>query len=218
MRLVYDHLLGAQFQLQSTSWYQGVPCKLISFFTLANIHCSSATTLVIVTEWYVITRFPFEASSKLNQIKLILDLHWAIPILASVLDILFLQTNHGICLFAQVDISMHLFAVVATMIVQVAMTLFPPILTVILSALTMRLINLSVIESGQEKVRSNLAVYVRLVSINACNSIRMLSVIAVFIMKSLKWTPTQYLFPFLIFLGTHVPSTVHPLLLFAHGN
>ncbi len=216
VRLIFNNQFGMLFAFQFASWYKGVPCKVISFFLLANIHCSSASVLFIIIEWYIIIRFPFQADDKVKQIRILLDFYWVIPLLATILDILILNTNHTRCLFVTIDSDMHLLTGIVTMIVLVTVTMVPPVLTVILSSQTTKLIRQSIIESGRKEAGSNAGLFVLLVLINVLNLIRMFSLGTLISIQFLKQPPPDAFILTLTFLGTHVPSTIHPLLFFPH--
>ncbi len=216
VRLVFNKLIGMLYALQFTSWFRGIACKVISFFLIGSIHCSSATVLVIVIEWFIITRFPFEASSKVRQVRLLLNLYWVIPVLETFLEILFLKTNQTRCLFIRMNLGIQLAMEIVAMTVLVTITVVPPVLTVILSSLTAKLIQQSVIESGRKEDGANLGLSLRLVLINLLNLIRMFALGTLITIQFLKQPPADDLVFSMIFLGAHVPSTIHPLLLFSY--
>ena len=216
--LAFDQRFGIQFTLQTNLWYKAVICRVIRFFLFANIYCSSATVLVIVTEWYIITKFPFEASTKLNKVKFMLDLYWIIPVLVAVLDTLFLMTNHANYLSISIQKDMISVVAVITMIVLVIATVVPPVLTVILSSLVTKLVHNSIVESQRDKDKLSPVISPRLVSITALTLIRMFSLVTFFIVQPLQKVPSDALTITLVFFGAHVPSTFHPILLFRHVN
>ena len=147
---------------------------------------------------------------------MIRDLYWVVPIMVAILDILFLTPNNTSCLFIEMDV--HSPAEIATMILLVALTLVPPVLTIILSSLTNKLIGQSIMESGRHETRANIVISVRFVFLNAINAIQMFSLGTLIIIQFLQQKPPDALTFCLMFLGAHVPSTIHPLLFFQHGK